>query len=349
MKNFSKRGIGAAAVAVALTAGVGAAAAAQLTVVNAGGANGDAQKEAFIRPFEAQTGAKVTMVAYNGEQAKVQAMVDAKHVDWDVVEVASGDIGRTCDAGLYQKLDWSRIGAKQDFIPAAVHPCGVGIFVWATVLAYNADKLKGTPKSWADFWDVKKFPGKRAMRKGPEANLEFALMADGVAPRDVYKVLATHAGQDRDFRKLDGVKPYIQWWEAGAQPPQILVAGDVVMSTAYNGRIDQAQKEGRNLQIVWNGAVDDIDYWAIPTGTPNKELATKFIAFASSANSQKRYAQDISYGPVNITAIRGLDSKRLLNLPSGPDNSKSALVNDFQFWADHAEELEQRFAAWASR
>ena len=86
--------------------------AAELTVVNFGGANGDAQKVAFNQPFEKETGNKVTAVEYNGEQAKVKAMVEAKHVNWDVVEVESGDIGRGCDEGLYEKLDWSKIGKK---------------------------------------------------------------------------------------------------------------------------------------------------------------------------------------------------------------------------------------------
>lgn len=165
--------------------------AAEVTVVNFGGANGDAQKAGFNKPFEAQTGNKVTVVEYNGEQAKIKAMVEAKHVNWDVVEVESGDIGRGCDEGLFEKLDWSKIAKKADLIPEAPQACGVGFFVWSTALAYNADKLKSAPTGWADFWDVKKFPGKRGMRKGARYNLEFALMADGVPVKDVYKVLAT--------------------------------------------------------------------------------------------------------------------------------------------------------------
>jgi putative spermidine/putrescine transport system substrate-binding protein len=208
----------------------GLASAKDLTVVNFGGANGNAQKVAFVQPFEKETGNKIVAVEYNGEQAKVKAMVEAKKVTWDVVEVESGDIGRGCDEGLYEKLDYAKIGKKADFIPEAVQECGVGFFVWSTVLAYNGDKLKTAPTGWADFWDVKKIPGKRGMRKGARYNLEFALMADGVPAKDVYKVLATKEGVDRAFKKLDELKPFIQWWEAGAQPPQFLVAGDVVMS-----------------------------------------------------------------------------------------------------------------------
>ncbi|TCT03375.1 ABC transporter substrate-binding protein [Paralcaligenes ureilyticus] len=327
----------------------GSAQARDLTVVNFGGANGDAQTAAFIQPMEKETGKKIIAVAYNGEQAKVKAMVETKNVVWDAVEVETGDLGRGCQEGLYEKLDWSKIGNKSDYVPEAVRECGVGTFVWSTVLAYNAKTLKTAPTSWADFWDVKKFPGKRGMRKGAHYNLEFALMADGVAPKDVYKVLATPEGVDRAFKKLDQLKPNIQWWEAGAQPPQMLAAGDVVMSTAYNGRIDAAQREGQPLKNVWNGSIYDLDYWVIPTGSPNKAEAEKYIKFATSTGPQVAYAQHIAYGPVNKAAITKLSPKILADLPNSPANAKSALFSDNTFWTDHGEELDQRFTAWAAR
>ena len=320
----------------------------QITVVNFGGANANAQKKAYYEPFE-KTGTKVVAVEYNGEQAKIKAMVETKKVTWDVVEVESPDVNRGCDEGLFEKLDWSKIGNKADFQPAAVHECGVGTFVWSTVLAYNADKLKDAPKNWADFWDAKKYPGKRAMRKGARYNLEFALMADGVKPAEVYKVLATKEGAERAFAKLTELKPNIQWWEAGAQPPQFLVAGDVVMTTAYNGRIDAAQREGKNLAIAWFGGIYDLDFWVIPKGSPNKDLSLKYIAAASNADAQSEYAKLISYGPTNNKALAKLDAKVLALLPTSPANSKDALQFNISFWADQGEELEKRFASWAAK
>jgi putative spermidine/putrescine transport system substrate-binding protein len=320
----------------------------QITVVNFGGANANAQKKAFYEPFE-KTGIKVVPVEYNGEQAKIKAMVETKKVTWDVVEVESPDVARGCDEGLFEKLDYAKIGARSDFIPAAVTDCGLGVFVWSTVMAYNADKLKTAPVTWADFWDVNKFPGKRGMRKGARYNLEFALMADGVKPADVYKVLATKDGAERAFRKLTELKPNIQWWEAGAQPPQFLVAGDVVMSTAYNGRIDAANREGKNLKITWTGGIYDLDYWVIPKGTPNKDAALKFIAFASTPEAQAEYAKNIAYGPTNTKALSKLDPKVLANLPTAPANAKDALQFNLGFWADQGEALEKRFASWATQ
>jgi len=326
-----------------------AALAADLTVISFGGANKDAQDKAYYQPFTKSTGIKVVGGEYNGEMAKVKAMVDTKSVSWDVLEVESPELARGCDEGMFEKLDYSKIGNKADFVQGAAQTCGVGIFVWSTVLAYNADKLKVGPTSWKDFWDVKKFPGKRGMRKGAKYTLEVALMADGVKPQDVYKVLATPAGVDRAFKKLDQLKPNIQWWEAGAQPPQYLVSGDVVMSSAYNGRIANTQKEGKNLKIVWNGGMYDFDSWAIPKGSPNKDAALKFIAFASKPENQKVYSQNIAYGPTNKKAVPLLDKKLVAELPTAPQNIKNGVAVDVAFWADYGESLEQRFNAWAAK
>ncbi|BAL22373.1 ABC transporter substrate-binding protein [Azoarcus sp. KH32C] len=322
---------------------------ADVTVISFGGASQKAQDKAYYQPFATASGTKVVAGEYNGEQAKIKAMVEAKNVNWDVVEVESPELVRGCEEGLYEKLDYAKIGNKADFVPEAVTECGIGTFVWSTVLAYNADKVKTAPTSWADFWDVKKFPGKRSLRKGAKYTLEFALLADGVKPADVYKVLATKEGVNRAFAKLDQLKPNIQWWEAGAQPPQLLAAGDVVMSSAYNGRIAAAQKEGKNLKVVWNGSIYDFDFWAIPKGTPQKEAAYKFIQFASKPENQRIYSGEIPYGPTNKAAVGGMDAKVAAGLPTAPANLNGAFATSTQFWVEYGEDLEQRFNAWAAR
>jgi len=282
-------------------------AAADLTVISFGGAVQKAQTKAYYDPFTKTTGIRIVPGEYNGEQAKIKAMVEAKNVTWDVVEVESAELARGCEEGLYEKLDYAKIGDKKDFIAKAVSDCGVGTFIWSTILAYNADKLKTPPASWAEFFDTSKFPGKRGLRKGAKFTMEIALLADGVKPEDVYKVLATKEGVERAFRKLDTIKPNIQWWEAGAQPPQMLAAGDLVISSAYNGRIATAQKEGKNLKIVWNGAIYDADHWAIPKGAAKKDDAYKFIQAASGPDGQKVFATEMTYGPVNQKAIGSMD------------------------------------------
>lgn len=338
------------AVSVALGAALTMTTTAQadVTVISFGGANQKAQVKAYYEPA-AKAGIKVVPGEYNGEQAKIKAMVEAKNVTWDVVEVESPELVRGCEEGLYEKLDYKLIGDKKDFVGKAISDCGIGVFVWSTVLAYNADKVKSAPANWADFWDTKKFPGKRGMRKGAKFTLEFALLADGVKPDEVYKVLGTKAGVDRAFKKLDQLKANIQWWEAGAQPPQLLASGDVVMSSAYNGRIAAAQKEGKNLKVVWNGSVYDVDSWAIPKGSPNKAEAYKFIAFASKPENQKVYSGEIPYGPTNNKAIPLIAAKIAADLPTSPANLKGALPSDTNFWVEHGEDLEQKFNSWAAK
>ena len=173
-------------------------------------------------------------------------------------------------------------------------------------------------------------------------------MADGVKPADVYKVLATKEGGQRGFKKLTELKPNIQWWEAGAQPPQFLVAGDVAMTTVYNGRIDAANREGKNLKITWIGGIYDLDYWVIPKGAPNKDASLKFIAFASTPEAQAEYAKNIAYGPTNNKALTKLDAKVLDNLPTSTANAKDALQFNLKFWADQGEDLEKRFTSWST-
>jgi putative spermidine/putrescine transport system substrate-binding protein len=335
----------------ALTMGMLCAAqamAADLTVVSFGGANKAAQVKAFYQPWEAAGNGKIIAGEYNGEMAKVKAMVDTKSVSWDLVEVESPELSRGCDEDMFETLDPKLFGNGSDYVKGAIQTCGVGFFVWSTVLAYNADKLKTAPTSWADFWDTKQFPGKRGLRKGAKYTLEFALMADGVAPKDVYKVLASKDGQDRAFKKLDELKPNIQWWEAGAQPPQYLASGDVVMSSAYNGRIAAVQKES-NLKVVWNGGIYDFDAWAIPKGAKNAEEAKKFIAYSVKPEQQKIYSENIAYGPANSQAVPLLDKGILKDMPTTPENIANQVQIDVSFWADNGEQLEQRFNAWAAK
>ena len=336
------------ALTLGLFAATQAMAASDLTVISFGGANKAAQVKAFYEPWEKAGNGKIVAGEYNGEMAKVKAMVDTKSVSWNLVEVESPELARGCDEGMFEELDPALFGNESDFVPGAIQPCGVGFFVWSTVMAYNADKLKTAPTSWKDFWDTKNFPGKRGLRKGAKYTLEFALMADGVAPKDVYAVLGTKEGQDRAFRKLDQIKPSIQWWEAGAQPPQYLASGDVVMSSAYNGRIAAVQDESQ-LRVVWNGGIYDMDAFAIPKGAKNTEEGLRFIQYVLQTEQQKNYAQQIAYGPVNRAAVPLVDAARRSNMPTDEANLAGQVAMNAAFWADHGEQLEQRFNAWAAK
>lgn len=320
----------------------------QLTVVSFGGLNKQAQEKAFYAPFSQANKVNIEAGEFNGEMAKVKAMVETGQVSWDVVEVESPELVRGCSEGMFEPLDWSKLGDKKQFVQTAVSECGAGIFIWSTVLAYDSTKLSKAPTGWTDFWDVKTYPGKRALRKSAKFTLEFALLADGVKPGDLYTVLSTPEGVDRAFKKLDELKPNIQWWEAGAQPMQWLVSGDVVMTSAYNGRVTAAQKEGHPFNMVWAGSLYDLDSWAIVKGSKNKALAEKFIAFANRAENQKVFAETIPYGPTNTATLAQISDAVRPSLPTAPNNLKGARGVDTEFWIEHGEELEQRFNAWAA-
>ena len=340
-------------VAVTFLAGIAMPAissARDLTVVGWGGSYQEAQRKAYFNPFIKKSGKKLLDESYNGEMAKIKAMVETKNVTWDVVQVEAPELINACEQGLLEIIDWSKVGSKKDFLADAVGECGVGTIVWAFILAYDADRIKGEgPKSWADFWNVKKWPGKRALRKSAKPSLEIALLADGVAPSDVYKVLSTEAGVKRAFKKLDELKPHLQWWEAGAQPPQWLAAGDVVMTSAYNGRISAAIKEGRNFKIVWNGQCYALDSWVIVKGSPNIDQAYEFIKFASQPKTQAALSVAMPYGPTHVKAVASVDAKVAPNLPTYPANLKGSVAINTEWWVDHQEELNERFNVWAAQ
>ncbi|MDF3844129.1 ABC transporter substrate-binding protein [Pseudomonas citronellolis] len=343
-KSFSGR-LNSVAIAVGVVLG-GPAMASDLTVISFGGAGQKAQVKAFYEPWEQSGRGKVIAGEYNGEMAKLKAMVDTKSVSWDLLEVESPELARGCDEGLFEELDPSLFGNPNDYVAGSITPCGISFFVASYILAYNADKLKQAPTSWADFWDVRKFPGKRGLRRGAKHNLEYALMADGVPIAQVYQVLATKAGQDRAFRKLDELKPYIQWWEAGAQPLQYMMSGDVVMSSAYSGRV-AAARSSTGLRIVWNEGLYDSDSWAIPKGSPNLEAAKAFAVFSSRPQQQKAYAEEIFYGPTSKQATALLDPALRDLMPTAHLDVQVPL--NVEFWVDNGEQLEQRFSAWAAK
>ena len=221
--------------AMALIAMSQTAAARDLTVVSRGPAMAAAMQAVFVAPFTAASGIQATQQTWDGDADALAAAVKQPSA-WDIVQVNGNELSTGCAAGWFEKLDWSQIGGKDHYLPQAVSDCGVGGTVANLVLAWDRDKFQGNP-TWADFWDVAKLPAKRGLRRDVVGNLEIALMADGVAPQDVYKTLATNEGVDRAFRKLDQLKPYIVWWKTEAEAGKILGSGDVLMTSAPSGEI----------------------------------------------------------------------------------------------------------------
>lgn len=328
----------------------GSASARDLSVVSWGGTYQDAQRKVYFEPFKAETGTPLIEDSWDGGIGTLRAKVEGGAVPWDVVQVEAEELSIGCDEGLLMPIDWDALGGRDAFLPGAVNDCGVGSIIWSTVLAYDGEKFdQGGPKSWADFWNVEQFPGKRALRKGPKYTLEFALMADGVAPKDVYGVLATKEGVDRAFAKLDEIKPHLIWWEAGAQPPQLLASGEVAMTSVYNGRLDAPRREGKDFRIVWPGSIYAVDSWVILNGSPNVDAGEKLIAFMSEPKRQARLPEYISYGVTSKAAMQSIPPDLLENLPSAPQNLEVSVPLNVRFWTDRVDELNKRFNAWAAQ
>jgi putative spermidine/putrescine transport system substrate-binding protein len=339
--------------AATLAVGVATAIAAQardLTVVSWGGALQDAQKKAYFEPFKKATGVAMNDESWDGGVGVLRAKVEGGAAAWDVVQVESDELAVGCEEGLFEKIDFTKIGGEAAYLPQTVDPCGIGAALYDFVLAYDKDKLKDPPKSWADFFDLKKYPGKRGLRQGPKSTLEIALLGDGVAPKDLYKVLATDEGVERAFKKLDTIKDNIVWWKAGAQPPQLLASGEVTMTMVYNGRIDAANKnEHKNFGIVWNGALYTIDSWVILKGSPNKDAAHKFLEFAGAPQNQAKFSETIAYGTANKDAAALLPPTVLANLPTAPDHLMSTEEINVPFWLENIDRLTERFNKWVAK
>jgi putative spermidine/putrescine transport system substrate-binding protein len=332
---------------IAILATGNAVAAGDITVITFGRADQAALTQAYYGSFSKSTGIAVKSASYDGQTTELEQMVKSGKPVWDVMQVESRTLQLGCQAGLFEKLDLARIAGLNDFIPGAVSDCGVGIFAWSVALAYDPEKIGGAPASWADFWDTKKYPGKRGLRRTAKYTLEIALLSDGVPPGDVYQLLATREGADRAFARLEQIKPDILWWEAAPQPAAFLVAGKLVMTSAYTLWIDRERQRQKNLRIAWDGSLYDVDSWAIPKGTPRVAEAYRFIAFASRPEYQKVLSENIAYGPANKKALPLLDSKLARTMPSAEINLKRALKVDIAFWIRHGDELEKRFDAWA--
>ncbi len=339
------------------------AAQADVTVMSWGGAYGEAQTEAHVKPWMAATGNGAVMLDSDNPAPAVKAMVEAGNVTVDVASLEIADAIRLCDEGVLEPIDAASLPAgadgtpaADDFLAGAITECGVSTDIWSNVFAYDTTKFPEAPTTAADYFDLDKFPGKRGLRKGAKAVLEFALMGDGVPAAEVYAVLSTPEGVDRAFAKLDTIKDSVVWWEAGAQAPQLLADGEVTMTTAYNGRIFAAAvNEGKPFQIVWDGQVYENEMYAVPKGAPNKDLAMEFIAYATSTEGLRAQAQQISYGPARKSSMKEelifKDGKTVMapHLPTAPENLGNALESSSAFWVDHDSELNERFQAWLAQ
>ena len=355
-------------VAAASAVVAGAAVAEEMTIVSWGGAYSKSQLRAYHEPYSANTGVTIINDDSSGEAvAKLRAMNEAGNVTWDVVDVVAADAMRLCDEGLAIEIDAdTQLAAAPDGTPASedfgdflVSECFIPQIVYSTTFGYRTDMVGDTPPtSICAIFDLEAYPGKRSLEKRPINNVEWALLCDGVAKADVYDVLETEEGQDRALAKLDTIKDSVIWWSAGADTPQLLADGEVVMGSTYNGRLFSViVEQNQPVAMLWDAQVFDLDGWIIPAGlSPEREArALDYIMFATDTQRLADQAKYISYGPARLSSAPLVGNHADLgiamapHMPTDPENAKNTFLYNFGFWADYRDDIDAKFQAWLAR
>ena len=341
---------------------------AELVIVSWGGAYSASQQKAYHDPYmEKYPQVKIVNDDSSNEAVpKLRAMNEAGNVTWDLVDVVAADAIRACDDGLALEVDINDILAKApdgtkasaDFGDLLVSPCFIPQIVYSVTFGYRSDLVKEPMTGLCDVFDLAKFPGKRSLEKQPIYNVEWALLCDGVDADDIYDVLGKKEGVERALKKLDTIKSEIIWWSKGAETPQRLADGEVVVGSTYNGRLFSLIEEKKQpVAMLWDWQIFDLDGWIIPKGISDEKLeAVKhYLYFATDTQRLADQAKYISYGParnssaplVGKHAELGIDMAP--HMPTDPNNAKNVLLYNFDFWADKRDEIDEQFQAWLSR
>jgi putative spermidine/putrescine transport system substrate-binding protein len=328
---------------------------ADITFVSWGGAYTASQQKAYVDTWS--KGGGVTVENYNGGLGEIKAQVEAGNVTWDVVDVLPDQAITGCDEGLFAKVDQSSF--INDLVVPPVSECIVPQIFWAYTAFYSKSAFPGKkPKNIKDFFNVKKFPGKRGIHTWANALIEMALVADGVKASKVYDVMNTPEGIDRAFAKLDTIKDHVVFWSAGSKPLELVSSGEVVMAIAYNGRIGAAVlSEGKDFEYIWDATVLEQEYLVAIKGG-NEAEALEFMAHASTAQALADQAKYIPYGPMRKSSIgiikkgepwfiaEGGNIDIMPHMPTAPKVLKRAVIGDPFWWADNGAEVNERFGAW---
>jgi len=314
-----------------------------------GGSFGQANLAAYYSGFEAETGIEVRYSPGYGTAAQIKVQHDAGNIEWDVVMQGPADAFRNGDDGYLEKFDYSKIDPEilANILKDFQRKYGPVNHVAGRVLAYRTDVFPGDtgPKSWADFWDVESFPGPRAMFSGwrGEPDVEFALLADGVPLDELYPI-----DVERAFAKLDEIKPdIVKWWQAGGESTDMLIAGDVVMTDVWNGRLQPAIDAGEPVKIVWNGGLVTTGDWCVMINAPHRENAYKFINYALRPENQAILSQHLPYGTSNTKALDHLDEATIAKLPTAPDHFDTMFLLGVEFYLAPYKEG-KRFNEWVT-
>ena len=351
ISTFNPRRIGAGGTMLGAVALVGAALHAsqalsqdQLGVMTYGGIFTEAESNAYYKPFTEATGIEIVPVT-PVSLAKIKAAVTLGTYDVDVSSIPENDYYQAVAEGLLESIDYSivdkSIGPNELF-----EQFGVQSSTISYQLVYNSDRFpNGGPQSWADFWDVEKFPGSRALWNTPVGSIEYALLADGVAKEDLYPLDA--AKVERALAKLDELKPHIKvWWEQGAQSQQRFEAGEVDLMRMWNGRASDPAKQGAPVAQVWNEAGIVTNRWIVPKGTPHKDIAMRFINSNIDPAKQAVFAKALVYGSMNPAMLDHLSAEERASQPTSPEHLEAGFRIDAEWWGSNMAEILPMWQSW---
>ncbi len=313
----------------------------QIVWNSSGGIVEKVAKMVFADPFEKETGIKVVFTA-PVNFAKLKAMCESGNTEWDITELGPEDMIRGKERGYLEPIDYDIID-QTDFLPGLAYSHAVPAAFYSTVLAYNTKKFPpgNEPKSWADFWDVKKFPGPRSLPNYPYT-MEIALLADGVPPDKLYPL-----DEERAWRSLDRIKEHVSvWWTMPAKPAQLLADGEVDLAAAFNGRITGIQKEGVPVAIQWNQQILLLAYNGVVKGTKKKDMAMRFLAFTLQPERQAAWVKMIPYPGPSKKMFDLLSPELSRTLPTYPEYYKHSVRRDYGYWVANEERLMEEWNAW---
>jgi len=313
------------------------------TVVFAGwgGAYQDAEKTAYCDPFAKETGARVLQDGPMNA-AKFRAMIESGAPNWDVADITIDFLYAGTGDNLFEKIDRSIIDTSR-IDPKFVHEYGVGCIVWSYNLGYSTKAYAGkeTPKTWADVFDLAKFPGKRGLGDNPVATMEVALLADGVPIEKLYPL-----DVDRALKKLSTIKSQTIFWATNSQSQQLFVDGEINLGLILNGRAYDAAKKGAPIAISWEQNIQSVDYLVVPKGSRNREPAMKLIDYMTMPANQAKMANLLAYAPTNPKAFADVDPQVSSWLSTEPGNVKKGFVINAEYWRDNLKKNTEQWTAW---
>jgi putative spermidine/putrescine transport system substrate-binding protein len=336
-------GWSAAAAIIAFAAASNVVAEDRVSFAGYGGEPQKVQAKAFFEPAAKELGISVLQDSHGG-YAKIKAQVLSGSPSFDLVALGCAEGARAAKEGLLEPIDYSLIPNAKDLDPRLRGEHTVGEWTFSTVLVWNTKTVKTPPTTWAEFWDVKKFPGKRALSGNARQMLEIALLADGVPADKLYPL-----DVDRAFKKLEEIKPNLAlWWSSGAQSVQLLTDGEIDMQAIWNGRAQAAIDGGATAAYTYNQGIYDVECFMVLKGSKNKASAMKLINVMLDPKNQATAASMIDYGPVNPKAYDTgiIPADRLKRLPSAPDNLKLQAHLDAAWYATDA--ADKAFARWTT-